>query len=62
LALALATNPEEFAAARAKLASNRTIMPLFDSGKFTRHIEMAYDLAYDRFLHGRPAADIVVPA
>ncbi len=61
LALALARDPAKLAAIRAKLEVNRTTMPLFDSEKFTRHIEKAYDMAYDRFLKGEGPADIIVP-
>ena len=61
LALALARDPERLAAIRARLEANRTTTPLFDSELFTRHIERAYDLAYDRFLKGLAPADIVVP-
>lgn len=42
LALELATNPALLKATREKLARNRTTMPLYDSGKFTRDIETAY--------------------
>ncbi len=42
LALALATRPEQLAALRQKLAVNRTTQPLFDTARFTRHIEAAY--------------------
>ena len=61
LALDLATSPQRLAAVRAKLAANRTTMPLFDSALFTRHVEAAFDLAYDRYVAGLPPADIVVP-
>ena len=61
LALDLATDQAKLAAIRARLAVNRTTMPLFDSALFTRHIELAYDLAFDRFLAGEAPADIHVP-
>lgn len=50
LALELAANPDRLAEVRAKLAANRLTTPLFDSEQYRRHIERAYDLAYDRFL------------
>lgn len=62
LALALAKDPERLAAIRATLAANRSTMPLFDTELSTRHIERAYDMAYDRYLKGQAPADIVVPA
>ena len=48
LALDLATDPVRLAGVKAKLAANRLITPLFDSEAFTRDIESAYDLMYDR--------------
>jgi hypothetical protein len=42
LALELAAHPERLAAVRRKLALNRTTHPLFDTARFTRHIEEAY--------------------
>lgn len=42
LALALATDPARLAALRAKLAANRDSCPLFDTERFTRHLEAAY--------------------
>lgn len=62
LAFDLATNPQRLAAIRTKLNANRDKMPLFNSALFTRHVETAYDLAYERYLAGLPPADIVVPA
>ena len=62
LALSLARDPARLAELRARLAANRTTMPLFDSARTTRHIEQAYDLAYERFLKGEQPADINVPA
>jgi len=62
IALDLAENPERLAAVRTKLRLNRTTMPLFDSALFTRHIESAYDWAYDRYLKRLPPADIILPS
>ena len=42
LALALARNPGRLAEIRAKLIRNRDIAPLFDTARFTRHLETAY--------------------
>ncbi|TAK10649.1 MAG: tetratricopeptide repeat protein [Rhizorhabdus sp.] len=52
LALDLATSPDRLDGIRARLAANRTTMPLFDSPLFTRHLEEAYRLAYRRWLGG----------
>ena len=60
LALELARNPVKLAAIRERLAANRQTMPLFDSEQFTRHIEAGYEAAFQRFLEGKPPADITV--
>ncbi len=60
LALELATQPERLAAIRAKLAANRLTTPLFDSERYARHIERAFDLAYQRFADGLPPDHIDV--
>ena len=62
LALELALNPSRLAKIRAKLANNRLSAPLFDSELFTRHIEQAYQLAYQRYFDGEDAAAITVQA
>jgi predicted O-linked N-acetylglucosamine transferase (SPINDLY family) len=41
-ALALAHNPSALAEVKAKLAKNRETHPLFDTARFTRHLEAAY--------------------
>jgi predicted O-linked N-acetylglucosamine transferase (SPINDLY family) len=62
LALELALNPSRLAKIRAKLANNRLSAPLFDSELFTRHIEQAYQQAYQRYFDGEDAAAITVQA
>jgi predicted O-linked N-acetylglucosamine transferase (SPINDLY family) len=52
LAIELATNPEKLLALKAKLASNRTTMPLFNTPLLTQHIEAAYRAIYDRYHAG----------
>ena len=42
-ALALARDPARLKAIRGKLAANRTTAPLFDTARFTRNLETAYD-------------------
>ena len=58
LALELARDPVKLAAIRAKLAANRLALPLFDSERFTRHIEAGYQAAYRTYFEGRPPGDI----
>jgi predicted O-linked N-acetylglucosamine transferase (SPINDLY family) len=43
LALELACNPALLKATREKLARNRLTMPLYDSDRFRRNIEAAYE-------------------
>ena len=52
LALELARNPEKLSAIRQKLAHNRSASPLFDAGRYTRHIEAAYQAMMDRYQAG----------
>jgi predicted O-linked N-acetylglucosamine transferase (SPINDLY family) len=47
LALRLAREPEVLASLRAKLASNRLSCALFDTHRFTRHIEGAFTTMWD---------------
>lgn len=53
-AIHLATTPAELRSLRTKLAYNRTRMPLFDTSRFTRHLEEAYRLMWDRHARGLP--------
>jgi len=61
LALRLAREPAELAALKAKLASNRTTTPLFDTAAITRHLEQAYATMVERHRRGEPPAAFVVP-
>ena len=62
LSLELARDPVKLAAIRAKLAANRLALPLFDSERFTRHIEAGYEAAYRAYFEGRPPGDIRIDA
>lgn len=61
-ALGLARNPPMLAAVKAKLAANRDSFPLFDTERFTRHIEAAYTAMWERHKEERPPASFSVPA
>jgi predicted O-linked N-acetylglucosamine transferase (SPINDLY family) len=52
LALKLAREPSFLAAIKAKLARNRDTHPLFDTARFTRHIEAAYTTMWQRYQSG----------
>jgi predicted O-linked N-acetylglucosamine transferase (SPINDLY family) len=54
LALKLAREPELLASCKQKLARNRETSPLFDTKRFTRHIESAYATMWERHLRGEP--------
>jgi predicted O-linked N-acetylglucosamine transferase (SPINDLY family) len=64
LALGLALDRERLRAVRAKLQENRLRTPLFDSVRFTRHLESAYETVWRMHMAGespRPfsVADVV---
>jgi len=62
LALRLARDPDRLAALRRKLADNRRTFPLFDTERFTRHIEAAYTTMWVRAERGeRPESFAVAP-
>jgi protein O-GlcNAc transferase len=52
LALELATDPGRLSAIRSKLAANRLSSPLFDTARYTRHIEAAFAEMHRRYLAG----------
>jgi predicted O-linked N-acetylglucosamine transferase (SPINDLY family) len=60
-AVQLATHPNKLFEIKKKLANNRLTTPLFDTKRFTKHIEAAYTAMYERCLAGLPPADIYVP-
>lgn len=62
LALALATTPNRLAAVKCALAENRLTKPLFNTELYARHIEQAYQLAYDRYFSGLQPDHIEVSA
>jgi predicted O-linked N-acetylglucosamine transferase (SPINDLY family) len=62
LALRLTREPGLLAAIKSKLASNRDSRPLFDTASYTRHIEAAYSLMWQRYLRGEPPASYAVDA
>jgi len=60
LALELATNPAKLKQVKSKLAQNRDTSPIFDTEKFTRHIESGFQQAYQRYFDGELPSDIIV--
>ncbi len=60
LALALASDPARLQAIRQKLAATRDSCALFDTPRFTRGLEAAYDAMWDRHRRGLPPAHITI--
>jgi predicted O-linked N-acetylglucosamine transferase (SPINDLY family) len=61
LAVRLARTPSELADLRERLAKNRLTAPLFDSERFTRHIERAYRMMWEMYVRGEAPRPIEVP-
>ncbi len=60
LALRLARDGALLTAIKQKLARNRDTHPLFDTGRFTRHIEAAYTSMWERCQRGEPPESFAV--
>ncbi len=61
-ALALARDPRALACLKADLEKNRDTCPLFDTARFTRHLEAAYLMMWDRHRAGQQPASFSVDA
>jgi predicted O-linked N-acetylglucosamine transferase (SPINDLY family) len=60
LALELAHNPERLTAMKVALANHRTTTPLFNTERFTEHLEQAYQQVYQCYFDGKEPASIEV--
>jgi predicted O-linked N-acetylglucosamine transferase (SPINDLY family) len=60
LILELATQPGKLAEVTARLGANRLDEPLFDTQRYTRHLEHAFAEAHRRRIEGQQPAQIVV--
>jgi tetratricopeptide (TPR) repeat protein len=49
LAIRLASHPEQLSAIKAKLQRNRLATPLFDTDRYTMHLEQLYSRMYERY-------------
>lgn len=58
----LAGDPNQLTALRQRLAQNLKIAPLFDTERFTRHLECAYEMMAERARAGLAPAPMDVPA
>jgi predicted O-linked N-acetylglucosamine transferase (SPINDLY family) len=54
MAIDLAMHSEKLAVIKRKLAENRLNTPLFDTKLFTKHIEAAYSIMWERYQRGAP--------
>jgi predicted O-linked N-acetylglucosamine transferase (SPINDLY family) len=57
----LVHDPHRLGVIRRKLQDTRLTVPLFDTQRFARHLENAYDLAWERYSRGLPPDHITVP-
>jgi len=62
LAMRLGDDPQRLDETKRKLAAHRLTHPLFDTDRFRRHIEAAYEIMYQRYQAGEPPAGFSVPA
>ena len=60
LALKLAQDKHLLAAIKTKLAQNRETFPLFDTDRFRRHIESAYETMWERYQRDEPPTSFTV--
>jgi protein O-GlcNAc transferase len=60
MALNLATDADLLASIRAKLAHNRLTYPLFDTVRFTHHLEAAFLMMWQRQQRGDPATSFSI--
>lgn len=60
-ALELSSSPATLQSLRRQLQDTRLQVPLFDTERFTRHIEQAYDMAWERYCQGLAPAHFSVP-
>jgi protein O-GlcNAc transferase len=61
-ALTLARNPELLASVKARLATNRLKFPLFNTERFTRHLEMGLISIWERHQRGEAPTVMHIPA
>ncbi|MGE0083705.1 MAG: tetratricopeptide repeat protein [Desulfococcaceae bacterium] len=59
-AVQLAKNPNELAQIRIKLAENRMKKPLFDTPRFVKNLEKAFEIMWNKYQSGEKASDIKV--
>jgi predicted O-linked N-acetylglucosamine transferase (SPINDLY family) len=60
LAIALARNPERSRGVRQKLQTTRLAAPVFDTRRFTRHLEAAFETMWGLYRRGEPPRPFAV--
>ena len=60
LALGLAGDPDRLGLIKQTLLDNRFKSPLFDTERFTRHLEQGYWTAYEGYFAGNPPKDVCI--
>ena len=60
LALSIATNPDKLKKLKTKLAINRKSASLFDSLKYTKNLEKAFKVAFNKFKNNLSPTDFIV--
>ena len=53
LAVELATNPKKYKNIKSKLLNNLTNAPLFNSPLFTKNLESAYEVMFEKYHQGK---------
>jgi predicted O-linked N-acetylglucosamine transferase (SPINDLY family) len=61
-AIRLATDPATLAQLKTKLANNRLTTPLFDTPRYTRHLEAAYVAMHERYRAGQCPVPLAIDA
>jgi predicted O-linked N-acetylglucosamine transferase (SPINDLY family) len=61
MALELARNSERLAALKLKLERDRYATPLFDTARFTRHLETAFTTMWQHLRRGESPSAFAVP-
>jgi len=62
LAVALARNSERLLGLREKLRTTRLTARVFDTRRFTRHLEAAFEIMWERYRRGEPLRPFAVSA
>jgi predicted O-linked N-acetylglucosamine transferase (SPINDLY family) len=61
LAVRLACRPGELETIKEHLCTQRLCLPLFDTGRFVRHLENAIESAWRRYVEGNSPEHFAVP-